>query len=272
MSRKNSFLTDVIHEIENEMGGEISLAAKDLQTGRTITYHADRMVMTASVIKLPILVHVALAVREGMLSWEESLTLTEGEKVGGSGVLDVMTAGLNLSLRDACMLMMVVSDNTATNMIIEHIGVEAINRRMRSLGLSRTTLNRKAFSTEEPTPLSTRYGFGVTTPHEILRLLTRISAGEIGDAEVCTDLLHFLSKQQYTDGIPRYLPDGWKYAGKTGAVNAVRNDVGIVTAPDGRRFALSIFCQKLPLVLWKPENPGLLAIGRLARLLAGLPR
>jgi beta-lactamase class A len=86
-----------IAEIERESGGEISLAARDLQTGRPLAYHADRMVMTASVIKLPILVHVALAVREGRLSWETKLTLMEEEKVGGSGVLNVLHAGMSLT-------------------------------------------------------------------------------------------------------------------------------------------------------------------------------
>lgn len=263
-------LLERILEIERESGGEISLAARDLQTGRTVTYHADRMVMTASVIKLPILVHVALAVREGSLSWKTELTLTEDEKVAGSGVLNVLNPGLSLSLRDVCTLMTVVSDNTATNMVIEYLGVEAINRRMRSLGLNRTTLNRKAYSDDTDSLLCKKYGLGVTTPNEMLRLLNRLANGTLGDAETSADILSVLAKQQYTDAIPRFLPSDWKYAGKTGSVNPVRNDVGIVTAPDGRRFALALFCQKIPVVLWKPENPGLLALGRLARRLVGL--
>lgn len=258
-----------IAEIERESGGEISLAARDLQTGRTVLYHADRMVMTASVIKFPILIHVALAVREGELRWKETLTLTEEERAAGSGVLTVLSEGLSLSLRDVCTLMMVVSDNTATNMVIERVGVDAVNRRLRSLGLARTTLNRKAYSADTPALLCTKYGLGVTTPNEMLRLLTSLARGELASAAVCTDLHFFLEKQQYRDGIPRFLPADWKYAGKTGSVNAVRNDVGIVTAPDGRRFALALFCQKLPAVLWTPENPGLLALARLARLLVG---
>jgi beta-lactamase class A len=260
-------LHNAIAEIERESGGEISLAMRDLQTGRTVAYHADRMVMTASVIKLPILVHVALAVREGSLSWETELKLTEEEIVGGSGVLNVLTPGLSLTLRDVCTLMTVVSDNTATNMVIEHLGVEAINRRMRSLGLPRTTLNRKSYSADTPSLLCTKYGLGVTTPNEMLRLLTRLANGTLGDAETSADILSLLAKQQYRDGIPRLLPADWKYAGKTGSVNPVRNDVGVVTAPDGRRFALAIFVQKLPVVLWTADNPGLLAIARLAPLL-----
>src|SRR5262245_46675346 len=122
-----------LETIEKECGGTLCLAARDLQTGETWARNADRNCRTASVIKLPILVHVALAVREGSLSWDETLTLTDGEKVGGSGVLTQLTAGLPLRLRDVCALMIIVSDNTGTNMVIERVGVAAINARMRAL-------------------------------------------------------------------------------------------------------------------------------------------
>ena len=223
------------------------------------------MLKTASIIKLPILVHVALAVQEGHLSWDDTLTLTAEEKVAGSGVLTQLQPGLALTLRDVCTLMTVVSDNTATNMVIEHIGVEPVNMRMRSLGLKQTTLTRKAYSTDAPTPLSQKFGLGVTTPREILRLLTLLAEGKIGGEVLSADLLDILSKQQYRDGIPRLLPEDWKYAGKTGAVNPVRNDVGLVTTAEGKRYALSLFCQELPLVQWTSDNPGLLALAHLTK-------
>jgi beta-lactamase class A len=260
-----SALNASIAEIERESGGELSLALRDLQTGETFLYHPDRNVKTASVIKLPMLAHVALAVREGSLSWNEKLTLTEEEKVAGSGVLTQLTAGLSISLRDVCLLMTIVSDNTGTNMVIERVGKEPINARMRELGLSRTTLFRKAYSSD--TPQSEKYGLGVTTPREILRLLTLLAEGEIGDPETSMDIVSFLAAQQYRDAIPRLLPPDWRYAGKTGGIDGVRNDVGIVTAPDGRRFALALFCQQLSDLRWTPENKGLLALARCARVL-----
>ncbi|HLV79676.1 MAG TPA: serine hydrolase [Chthonomonadaceae bacterium] len=258
----------MIEEIEKELGGFLSLAARNLQTGETHFYKADRKVQTASVIKLPMLVHVALEVQEGRLAWDEPLALTEAEKVDGSGILMLLTAGLTLTLRDVCTLMIVLSDNTATNMVIERLGIEPINARMRALGLKETTLFRKAYSPD--TPQSRRYGLGVTTAREMLRLVTLLVEGKIGSAETSADIVSILAGQHYRDGIPRLLPADWQYAGKTGAVDHVRNDVGFVTAPDGRRFGLAVFCQQIPVVLWTADNPGLIAIARLARRLVGL--
>ncbi|HZO90908.1 MAG TPA: serine hydrolase [Chthonomonadaceae bacterium] len=255
-----------LETIERESGSVISLAARNLQTGEMVGYHADRKVSTASVIKLPILVHVALAVREGRLSWGETLTLLEAEKVGGSGILTSLTAGLALPLRDACTLMIILSDNTGTNMVIDHVGIEPVNARMRALGLPRTTLFRKAYSQSAVVSRAeARFGLGVTTPHEMVRLLTLLAEGKVGDAETSADILKILEGQHYRESIPRLLPAEWKYAGKTGALNHVRNDVGLVTLPDGRRFALALFCQNIPGVLWTADNPGHLALARIAR-------
>jgi beta-lactamase class A len=248
--------------IEREAGGRISYAARDLQTGRTISSDGDRKCMTASVIKLPILVHVALCVAEGTLTWDEKLTLMQEEKVPGSGVLTQLTAGLEISVRDVCMLMTILSDNTGTNMILERIGIAPVTERMRSLGLPITTCFRKGYAPDEGV---NPYGWGVTTPNEMLLLLTLLAEGKIGDGAVSADIISFLAEQHYRNCIPRFLPADWKYAGKTGGLDPVRNDVGIVTAPDGSRYVLSLFCQEIPTVLWTPENPGELALARLSR-------
>jgi beta-lactamase class A len=256
----------VVRQIEADGEGMVlAFAGQDLQTGERWLYRADHRCQTASVIKLPMLIHVALAVQEGLLDWSEKLTLTEGEKVGGSGVLTQLTTGSEWTLRDLCVLMTIVSDNTATNMVIERVGVEPINARMRTLGLPLTTLYRKSYA--QDTEASREYGLGMTTPEEMLALLLLLAEDKIGSPDVSRELLKIMEAQNYRDGIPRYLPEDWKYAGKTGAVNAVRNDVAVVTAPNGRRFALALFCQQLPVVQWTAENPGLLALARLAQCL-----
>jgi beta-lactamase class A len=251
--------------IERECGGVLSFAARDLQTGATLRYQADRKCKTASVIKLPILVHTALSVAEGKLRWDDKLTLTEAEKVPGAGVLTQLTAGLQISLRDVCMLMIILSDNTGTNMVLEHVGIAPVNDRMRALGLPITTCFRKGYAPDEDP--ANPYGWGVTTPEEMLQLLTMLAESKVGDSTISAEIVSFLAEQHYRDSIPRFLPTDWKYAGKTGGLDQVRNDVGLVTTSDGERYALSLFCQQIPTVLWTPENPGELALARLARLM-----
>ena len=257
-----AFYTQV-DAIAHESGGQLSFAARDLQTGATLRYQSGRKCKTASVVKLPILVHTALSVAEGNLAWDDVLTLTETEKVPGAGVLTQLTAGLRISLRDVCMLMIILSDNTGTNMVLEHVGIVPVNERMRSLGLPITTCFRKGYAPDDGA--SNPYGWGVTTPDEMLHLLTLLADGRVGDSPVSADILSFLAEQHYRNSIPRFLPADWKYAGKTGGLDHLRNDVGLVTAADGSRYALALFCEEISTVLWTPENPGELALARLAR-------
>src|SRR5262245_29886393 len=117
----------MIKTLEQESGGKLYFAFEALQSGEHLEHRADERVPTASVIKLPILVHVAFAVQEGQLAWDEPLVLTQDTQSPGTGVLKEMTVGLRLTLRDVCYLMTALSDNTATNMLIEHLGIAAIN-------------------------------------------------------------------------------------------------------------------------------------------------
>jgi beta-lactamase class A len=261
-----SDIQETIQQVAGELDGEVSLSAKDLKTGRTIAYHADRKCPTASVIKLPILAHVVLLAREGSLSLEETVTLRDADKTPGAGILTQLSSGLKITLRDACMLMIALSDNTATNLLLDRVGIEGVNTRMREMGLSQTKLFRKVYSSDPPVSAENRrYGLGVTTPREMLRLLTMIYEGRVGDKDSCAQMRHFLGAQQYRDGIPRLLPPTYLFQGKSGAVDRVRNDIGYVIVPDGTTVALAIFCQNLGTVLWTEDNPALLTIARLSQ-------
>ncbi len=263
-----SALANEVRAIEAEMGGTLCFHAREIASGREWHYRSEQKCRTASIIKLPILVHVALSAAEGVLQWSEPLTVTDSEKVDGSGVLTHLSGGLQLSLRDCCVLMTIVSDNTATNMVIERLGVDAINTRMRSLGLALTTLYRKAYSPD--TDASREFGLGMSTPGEMLRLVTGLAERTIGPGSACDEMETILGQQYYRDGIPRLLDPAWSYSGKTGAVDGVRNDVGIVIGPDGRRIAMAIFCQDVSDLRWTADNTGLIAQARVARLLCSL--
>lgn len=256
-----------IEEFAKSFDGRISLQARDLTSGGTISHHADRKCPTASVIKLPILIHALMMAREGELFLDEMTIVGEEDKKPGSGILTQLSTGHKLSLADACTLMIALSDNTATNLVIDRVGLDAINDRMRTLGLKETMLHRRVFSSGPPVSASNaRYGLGVTTPREMVRLLSMIQSGQIGGPETCRLARAALGKQHYRDSIPRYLPPTYKFEGKSGATDHVRNDVGIITTDDGREIALAILISEIPVALWTADNPGHLAIARLAEM------
>ena len=258
-------LKDRLETIEQEMNGILCVAVEDLRTGQRLSYRSDRKCKSASIIKLPMLVHLAISASEGARSWDARIDLKDSEKVGGAGVLKLLTQGLTLPVRDLCMLMIVLSDNTATNMLVDYLGADEVTARMRALGLAQTTLYRKAYTLD--TEASVPFGFGMTTPEEMVDLLRMLVHGEAGSPGASAEVIRFLEAQALRDGIPRGLPVGWSYAGKTGGVDGVRNDVGVVKGPAGEQFAAAIFCQELRDLSWTPENAGLLAIVEVTRLL-----
>ena len=260
----DSWLDSAIRREEERCGGVISLEARSLTGPFSVKRNAEQQVISASVVKLPILLAAALLVERGSVHWEDQLELLDDGKVPGSGVLTQLTAGLHLSLRDACCLMTTVSDNTATNLVIDHLGLDAINRETEAFGLSGTRVFRKVFHEDDPAKPNP-FGFGTVTARDMVLLLSRIHSGPGISPESRAEMMKMLEQQHYRDGIPRLLPDGWSYAGKTGAVDNVRNDVGLVTSPDGACLVLAIFVQKLPTVLWTSDNPGLRAIANLSR-------
>ena len=251
-----------LSQIEAGMGGRLHVAMHNITTGEQAGYKDSEKCKSASIIKLPMLVHIAMEVHSGARSWSQPMQLTDAEKVDGSGVLTQLTAGLTLTLRDVCMLMITVSDNTATNMLIEAFGVQPFNQRMRSLGFPVTTLFRKAYTPDSAE--SAPYGLGVTTPYEMCHLMTMLSVtAEAGDA-ASRECLEILAHQSYREGLPRHLPVGWTYAGKTGAIDKARNDVGLLSREGHERIAVAVFCQDLETVDWSPDNPAYLAMEQIA--------
>jgi beta-lactamase class A len=249
--------------------GHVSLFAKNLDTGASYGFGADDRVRTASTIKVPIMVEVFARVAEGKAKWDDELVLTEAKKVSGSGILLELSDGLRLTLRDAVRLMIVLSDNTATNLILDQITTDAVNDRMDQLGLKQTRVLRKVGGGGESRagmiPENKRFGLGVSTPREMVALLEKLERGEVVNTEASREMLAIMKRQQYRDGIPRALR-GVEVANKTGALDRLRSDVGIVYTPRGR-IAMAITCDDMPEIIWSVDNPGLLLISRLASLL-----
>lgn len=249
--------------------GRVSLFAKNIDTGHSYGFGADERVRTASTIKVPIMVEVFARVAEGKANWTDEMVLTEASKVSGSGILLELSDGLRLNLRDAVRLMIVVSDNTATNLILDRITTDAVNDRMESLGLKQTRVLRKVGGGGESRagaiPENRRFGLGVSTPREMVTLLEKLERGEVVNPEASREMIAIMKRQQYQDGIPRALR-GLQVANKTGALDRLRSDVGIVYTPRGR-IAIAITCDDMPETLWSVDNPGLILISRLAKIL-----
>ena len=171
--------------------GTVRLFAKNLDTGETYGIGENEKVRTASTIKLPIMVAVFREVAVGRAKWDETLTLRADDMVTGSGVLREFSNGLKLPLRDVVHMMIVVSDNTATNMVIERITADAVNAEMDRYGLTATRCMRKilgdgkalkdptGFSAAGKLPQNQRFGLGSTTPKEMVTLLEKLERGEV---------------------------------------------------------------------------------------------
>ena len=266
--------------------GHVALFARQLTSGRTIALDAKKPVQTASVIKLAILYEAMEQVREGHLHWEDQIDLRTGDAVHGSGLLQFFDTPLTLTVKDVLTMMIVVSDNTATNLAIERLGLEAINTRLGQLGLKNTYLYKKigkpatsVMPADQP-----KFGLGKTTAEEMENLIERIGLCEIGpatkpgsggsitatDAAICEVALTMLRNQFYRETIPRYLENadvtetGVGIASKTGSLDAVRNDVALVSGKNGP-IVLSIFTYDNADHGWTVDNTAELLIARLAR-------
>jgi beta-lactamase class A len=253
--------------------GTVSLYAKNLDTGATVTINGADPVRTASTIKLPILCALFDAVARGQAKWTDPLTVTAAEKVTGSGVIaSELSDGLQLPLRDVAHLMIVTSDNTATNMILERFGADMVNAYLDRIGLPTTRSMRKILGAADPRPSAAgklpenqKYGLGKSTPRDMVTILEKLNRGEIVSADASQEILAILKRCQDNTGIRRRL-DGVVVANKTGALDALRSDLGIVYAKNGA-IAMAITVDDIPKPDWSPDNIGSLLIADLAKML-----
>jgi len=255
-----------IHELVDGFKGQVFLYAKNLDTGASIGLREDERVRTASTIKLAVMVEAFDRVERGELGWDHPLTLTAASQVGGSGILGEFAPGLRLTLRDAMHLMIVISDNTATNLVIDHLTADAVNARLDALGFPKTRLMRKVMgggdSKAGADPALKRFGLGVSTPREMATLVEKIERGGVVSKEASAEMIQVLKRQQSHFGIGRTLRDV-EIADKTGALDALRSDVAIVYSKSGR-IAMAITIDEMPEVDWTVDNPGLLLMSKLS--------
>ncbi|MEO8271613.1 MAG: serine hydrolase [Aureliella sp.] len=166
--------------------GDVSVSVRVLAEDNNVTcewyYNGQRVMPTASLIKLPIMIEAYRQVAAGAVSLDDMLTLKAEDQVPGSGILtDHFSPGMSLSLRDAIRLMIRYSDNTATNLVVDHIGLPSTSKTMAELGFPETQLHSKVFRRDSSIApqRSEIYGLGSTTAEDMTDLLVRIERGEL---------------------------------------------------------------------------------------------
>lgn len=256
-------LERAVDEAVADIEGVFGVAAHDWATGERFARHGDRPFLTASVVKVPILVGVLDRVQHGVLSLDQRFELEPGDYVAGSGLLKEFDPGVSLTLKDYLTAMIVISDNTATNLALRIVGIPTINAYLAGLGLVHTRSHRPVRS-EGPLPGEHR-GIGTTTPLEMLSILDGLVGQTILTPELCDLALSILKRQQYTEGLPRYLPTEATVANKVGMVHDVRADVGILFPPDHPPITLAVLSDSLADRRYSVDNPGWLGIARIAR-------
>jgi len=249
--------------------GTVSLFAKNLDTGETYAFSADDRVRTASTIKIAVMVEAFARVAEGKAKWSDELVLTKAARYGGSGVLPEIGDGLRLTLRDAVNLMMTVSDNTATNLVLDYLSTDAVNERMDSHGFKQIRILRRVGSggdsREGKIPDNKRFGLGVATPREWVALMEKLDRGQIINEAASKEMIELMKREQNHFAIGRSMPD-LPMASKYGALDQLRSAVGIIYSPNGR-IAMAISCDSMPQVNWSVDNPAYLLMSDLSVLL-----
>jgi beta-lactamase class A len=271
-------MEDAVRARIAQFPGTVTLYAKNLDTGKTFGIRESEPVRTASTIKLAILCMVFDQVAAGKAKWTDMLTIRPEDKVSGSGIIgSELSDGVQLPLRDVANLMMVLSDNSATNIILERFTADAVNAYLDRIGIKTTRSMRKVrgdgaalkapegWSAAGRLPENQKYGLGVSTPRDMVTILEKLDKGEIVSPAASAEILAIMKRCQDNGGVRRRL-NNVTISNKTGALDALRSEVAMVTSKGGK-IAMAITVDGIPIPDWSPDNPGLLMLADLAPIL-----
>lgn len=276
MAIKTTELVARLEAIARNASGRLGLAIRDLDDdGLTVALGADELLPTASVIKVPIMLEAFRQSEQGRIDLHTTVTVPAAEQLGGSGILKAYQPGAVVRLVDAITLMIVLSDNTATNIVLDAIGgVEPVNDGLDELGCTDVRLhNRIDFELIGPDVRR----LGEATPAGLSALLHRIALGTAFSSQVSRQAEAVLARQQYLDQFPRYFDMNpyWRELGavptvevacKTGFFTGTRVDAGIVRVPGSERgFAYAVMNHEFADETFLPEAEGAVVNGLVGR-------
>jgi beta-lactamase class A len=243
--------------------GVVGYAIHDLDTGARLGHRADEPFPTASLIKVPILVTLFALVEQGMIGLDDPLTVLRIDKVGGAGQLQFLHDGAQITVRDAAWLMTTISDNTATNLLLDRIVIRRVWAKMDSLGLPRTRVHHKSFlraiASVAPDS-SAKYGLGVSTPNEMVRLFERLARGRAVSPRADSTMLDILAHNEDGQLLQRYVSD-LTSPHKTGADDGVRTECALWTLPD--RVVACVMTRENADLRWNIDNEAQVLMGRM---------
>ncbi|MBI3465689.1 MAG: serine hydrolase [Planctomycetes bacterium] len=238
--------------------GKVAVTVKHLETGVGFSHRENEPQRTASLIKFPVMIETHRQAAEGKVDLDRPVTLRKEDQVEGSGILTQhFSSGATFALRDAVRLMIAYSDNTATNLVLDQIGIGSTAETMERLGSPNTKIHSKVFRRDTSVfpERSQRFGLGSTTAAEMLRLLESLHRKELVSVEASEAMLAHLRTCDDRNKFPRFLPQGAKIAFKTGSVSNARTAAGIIYAPAGP-VALCVLTDDNQDTSWTPDNAG----------------
>jgi beta-lactamase class A len=262
-----------IERITRSVNAKWGIYIKCIETGEEIAINADETMDTMSVIKIPLMAEVFPQIEAGLFALTDRVTLRETEKRPGTGVIRSFDAGASLTIKDLITLMIIVSDNSATDMLFERVGgTEPVNKLMQSYGLStikatgpsdvwfkalRAEPDLWKFHTEGNTP------YGLSSPRDMGKLLEKIQKGEAVSKQASELMLQIMRGQVYSSRLPKYVT-GFRVPHKTGDfLPYIGNDVGILESAN-RHIVISVFTARHNGIGPNLED----AIGRIAEQVA----
>ena len=269
-------LMERLETICNDFNGRIGFHAQNLQTNEIYGFNATTIFPTASVIKLPVLIAMMQQIEDGQYSLQDPIMRRRADQIGGSGILQYLSPGLLMPIRDWAFLMMNISDNLATNVLLDHVGLGYVQNWLRENNYADVEIHRKIDFDALAKNLK---DLGTATPAGLTRMITAVFRREVVSTAACDEMMRTMDKVG-ADRMGRYLPfnpfgeleaedNKLQLAGKTGSLKGVRAQTAVIWRgawQEQKGFSITVMTDGNPAPeTWSPDAEGTLVIGRVAR-------
>jgi beta-lactamase class A len=263
-----SALRRTLDAIASAHHGVLGYSVLNLDTGERLSLRGDETFPTASLIKVPILVTLYDLAEQKQLSLDDPITVLKIDQVPGSGVLQFMHPGMSLSVHDAAALMIILSDNSATNLILHKIAIRRVWTKMEALGLPHSKVHSKVFLRLASVAMdsSVKYGLGVSTPNEMAHLFELLAQGKAVSPAADSAMLQLLANNADGDSMQRTI-DGLSAPHKTGATDSVRTECALFRLQS--RVVACGFTKQNTDTRWVVDNEGQVTLGKIGAAILG---